>query len=193
MVGKNQGKIKDEKREEEKDKDSDEYNEFDEPNETFYTENEEIQKKLKNGEIDIEDLALSDLLASKRTELANTRNIYALKRTSQASERTYVAWVRTGFSVASAGVAIAGLLTNTDYASISTPIGLILILVGLFCFVYAWGGYVRTYKFLGELLEEDQEKGMPQRVNLILIHIVSFILIAIYIFAFILIIRSGYL
>ena len=74
----------------------------------------------------------------RRTELAADRNVLA-------GERTYAAWVRTGFTALAAGVGakkvLGGVLPN--WAILAT--GTVVVLFGAFCFVAAiwreiWAG-----------------------------------------------------
>lgn len=154
---------------------------------SFYIQ-EDIRRRLKEQNVDIDDLSLNELLASERTSLANKRNLFALKRSLQASERTYSAWVRTGFSIVSAGVAFSGWLSQTDAVIFSNVIGSLLVIVGLLTFVYAWYNYYKTYKWLAEITTERQKKDVLNKNNLVTLSIITFMLLITSITAFIIII-----
>lgn len=113
----------------------------------FYSQNAEVDERLKE-EVDVNSLPLSDLLAIERTTLADERNVYALRRTMQAGERTFAAWIRTGFSIASSAIALIGLLYDSNLLNVARFVGTILILVGIYCFIYGWIGYYRTYRLM---------------------------------------------
>lgn len=154
---------------------------------SFYIK-DNIQNRLIDEEVDIDELSLSDLLASQRTKLANKRNILALKRNLQAAERTYSAWVRTGFSIVSAGVAFAGWLRETDAVMVSNVVGSLLVLVGILSFIYAWYGYYDTYRWLNRIATDEQGEGIPVAGELATISIITLMLLIISISAFIVII-----
>lgn len=156
-------------------------------NNSFYIK-ENIKDRLIDEEVEIDDLSLSELLASERTSLANKRNVLALKRNLQAAERTYSAWVRTGFSIVSAGVAFAGWLRETDAVMFSNIVGSLLILVGVMSFMYAWYGYYDTYKWLNLMATTEQEEGIPETGELTVITIITIMLLIISVSAFVVII-----
>lgn len=156
-------------------------------NNSFYIK-ENIKDRLIEEEVDIDDLSLSDLLASERTNLANKRNVLALKRNLQAAERTYSAWVRTGFSIVSAGVAFAGWLRETDAVVFSNIVGSLLVLVGIMSFVYAWFGYRDTYKWLNRIATHEQVDGIPDTSDFVITSIITVMLLIISVSAFVVII-----
>ena len=131
----------------------------------FY-EDANVMAHINDKNLDLSDLSLSDLLAIERTDLAERRNSYALKRTMMAAERTYAAWVRTGFSVASAGVAIAGLLAGKEFALI---VGGLLLSIGLFAFIFGWASYYRTFKLLENATPKDSSSRRYERINFLLV------------------------
>lgn len=161
-------------------------NEVDHP---FYTQ-EKIQQRLKEHQVNIQDFSLNDLLSSERTNLADKRNVLALKRNAQSGERTYSAWVRTGFSIVSAGVAFSGWLSKSDAHILSNIIGSILVTVGLVSFLYAWYGYYKTYNWLKLIATEEQKEGIPQKLDLIVISIVTIMLLTGSVTAYVVVIFS---
>ena len=52
-------------------------------------------------------------------ELAELRTTFARTRTYQAAEKTYTAWIRTGFTVAGAGVTLGTALRDTRSQSMA--------------------------------------------------------------------------
>ena len=117
----------------------------------FY-EDANVMAHINAQDPDLADLSLSDLLAIERTDLAEHRNSYAIKRTMMAAERTYAAWVRTGFSVASAGVAIAGLLAGQEFA-----------------FIVGWSSYYRTFRILKDRTTRNSSPSRYEVINFILV------------------------
>lgn len=158
--------------------------------ETFYYAEDELQDFLRKKNVRLSDLSLGDLLASERTNLANNRNIYALKRTLQAAERTYVAWLRTGFSIVSAGVAYSGYLSQSNENEFSTIIGGIVITAGLMAFIYGWFQYFETYKWLRKIATKEQKEGAPIKTDLAVVTILTLMLLGTSITAFVLILSS---
>lgn len=131
----------------------------------FY-EDANVMAHINAQDPDLADLSLSDLLAIERTDLAEHRNSYAIKRTMMAAERTYAAWVRTGFSVASAGVAIAGLLAGQEFAFI---VGGLLLAIGLFAFIFGWSSYYRTFRILKDRTTRNSSPSRYEVINFILV------------------------
>lgn len=149
----------------------------------YYTD-EALQQKLREEDVVLDNLSLGELLASERTNLANMRNVYALKRTAQASDRTYLAWLRSGFSIVSAGVAFTGLLIRSNATPYSGIIGGITIAIGLLAFVYAWYQYYENYKWMGKTATIEQRDGVPTKSNLVIVTIITFVLLTMSITAF---------
>lgn len=160
-----------------------------ETNHPFYTQ-EKIQQRLKEHQVDIQDISLSDLLSSERTNLADKRNVLALKRNAQSGERTYSAWVRTGFSIVSAGIAFSGWLSKSDEHLLSNIIGSILVTVGLMSFSYVWFGYYKMYNWLKANATKEQKEGIPHKLDFIIISLVTVMLLIASITAYIIVIFS---
>ena len=110
----------------------------------FY-EDANVMAHINAQDPDLDDLSLSDLLAIERTDLAEHRNSYAIKRTMMAAERT-------GFSVASAGVAIAGLLAGQEFA-----------------FIVGWSSYYRTFRILKDRTTRNSSPSRYEVINFILV------------------------
>ncbi|MBU5668438.1 DUF202 domain-containing protein [Peptoniphilus sp. MSJ-1] len=117
-------------------------------------------------------LADSDKLAEKRTSLAQNRSLLA-------SERTFAAWIRTGFAIAGAGVTISEVLKNSKNFEYSNKIGILLVLLGIATFLYAWFEYRGNYKFISESYEDSNEKLQNFKMNFIAGSILIFALIII--------------
>lgn len=124
----------------------------------FY-EDANVMAHINAQDPDLDDLSLSDLLAIERTDLAEHRNSYAIKRTMMAAERT-------GFSVASAGVAIAGLLAGQEFAFI---VGGLLLAIGLFAFIFGWSSYYRTFRILKDRTTRNSSPSRYEVINFILV------------------------
>lgn len=97
----------------------------------------------------------SNELAEIRTSLAHGRSLYA-------AERTFAAWIRTGFSISGAGVTLATALQNTTSRTISLVMGTILILAGIIMFAYALYEYRRSFNYIKEVYNVKDEEASTQ-------------------------------
>ena len=95
-----------------------------------------------------------DQLALERTEMAGARNVLARIRTVQSAERTYAAWLRTGFAIAGAGWTVGVLFFGRENSRYVFFLSGTLIALGILCFIYAWVGYRRSYKFVYNFCED---------------------------------------
>lgn len=116
------------------------------------------------------DSSTGDSLAKKRTSLARGRSLYA-------AERTFAAWIRTGFAIAGAGVSLATALRNSTTRQISLVMGTILVLAGIFTFIYALYEYFKSYQFLKKIYEETDVPMQDFRLNMIAATILILVLI----------------
>lgn len=135
-----------------------------------------------------EEKKLSDQLAEERTKLARLRNDLAENRTLQAAERTYAAWIRTGFTIAGAGWTLGQLLTDSENRNIALLIGGALIILGLMCFAYAWFGFKSVYDYLKKTSIGESGKEYPFTMNLLTVTTLSVVLFIIFVVAFALLI-----
>lgn len=124
---------------------------------------------------------LSEKLADKRTTLARDRTFYAV-------ERTLAAWIRTGFSIAGAGVTLATALRNTTTRGLSLAMGSMMIIIGILIFIYALYEYFVSYRFIQEVYSDPQDKIQNYRINIIAATILTVALIIISIMGLIMII-----
>lgn len=97
----------------------------------------------------------SNELAEIRTSLAHGRSLYA-------AERTFAAWIRTGFSISGAGVTLATALQNTASRKISLVMGTILILAGIVMFGYALYEYRRSFKYIKDVYNVSDDEASTQ-------------------------------
>lgn len=123
-------------------------------------------------------------LAEERTTLAKLRNDLAENRTLQAAERTYAAWIRTGFTIAGAGWTLGQLLNDTENRTLALSIGGALILLGLMCFVYAWIGFKSVYDYLKNTSIGERSKEYPYTINLLTVTVMSVVLFIVFVIAF---------
>lgn len=126
----------------------------------------------------------SQQLAEERTMLARLRNDLAENRTLQAAERTYSAWIRSGFTIAGAGWTLGQLLSDTQSKNIALIIGGALIGLGLMCFIYAWIGFKSVYDYLKKTSIGESGKEYPFTMNLVTVTILSVVLFIIFVVAF---------
>lgn len=112
-----------------------------------------------------------------RNTLAEMRTSFARTRTYQSAERTYSAWIRTGFSVASAGVALGTALSKTRYSTLALIIGTILILLGMGTFIYAWHSFKEAYKYIEKYYETDVINLQSFKLNTIIVTVFSMVLL----------------
>lgn len=104
-------------------------------------------------------------LAVERTRLAKLRNDLAENRTLQAAERTYMAWIRTGFSIAGVGWTFSQLLRDSENFQVALFIGGTLIVLGLMCFIYAWIGYKSVFDYIKNSFVDNEMKNYLFRMN----------------------------
>ncbi|AMB99099.1 hypothetical protein AWM75_03370 [Aerococcus urinaehominis] len=117
--------------------------------------NKRQDQAIKDQEEEIQ--SLSDQLAKIRTDLADERTVFAFKRTLLAGERNALAWIRTGFSIGSAGFAIGTALKNTSYGHYAFAVALVLLLLAVIAFLYAWVDYLFTVRFLKDQFKEARD------------------------------------
>lgn len=79
----------------------------------------------------------------ERVLLAHERNHLASERTRLAAERTISAWLRTGLATVGGGFAIVRFLTfgNINHRLMANAVGELLILWGIFIFLFALKDY----------------------------------------------------
>lgn len=112
----------------------------------------------------------------KKNEMAEIRTTYARTRTLMAAERTYSAWIRTGFTVSTAGITIGKILRQTTSSKLALLIGTTLIVLGISTFAYAWIGFYKTYIYIKENYKSDEIRPQSFRKNLFAITAFSFLL-----------------
>ena len=115
--------------------------------------------------------------ASKRDSLAEKRTILARGRSLYAAERTFAAWIRTGFAIAGAGVSLATALRNSTTRQLSLIMGTILIVAGIFTFIYALYEYFQSYRFVRDIYNESEEPMQDFRLNIVSATILIIVLI----------------
>lgn len=123
-------------------------------------------------------------LAVERTRLAKLRNDLAENRTLQAAERTYMAWIRTGFSIAGVGWTFSQLLRDSENFQVALYIGGTLIVLGLMCFVYAWLGYKSVYDYIKKSFLDNDMKNYPFKMNLVTVSVLSVVLFIVFLVGF---------
>lgn len=124
---------------------------------------------------------LAEQLADKRTTLARDRTFYAI-------ERTLAAWIRTGFSIAGAGVTLATALRNTSSRELSLTMGTLMIIMGILTVIYALYEYFESYRFIQEVYSDPQDQIQNFRINLIAATVLTVALIIISIMGLLMII-----
>lgn len=124
---------------------------------------------------------LAEQLADKRTTLARDWTFYAI-------ERTLAAWIRTGFSIAGAGVTLATALRNTSSRELSLTMGTLMIIMGILTFIYALYEYFESYRFIQEVYSDPQDQIQNFRINLIAATVLTVALIIISIMGLLMII-----
>ncbi|MFU2205406.1 YidH family protein [Streptococcus pluranimalium] len=102
----------------------------------------------------------SDELAERRTALAQNRSFLA-------TERTFAAWIRTGFSLAGIGISFASFLQGVTSELVANSIGIMLDLLGMLIFVYAWIEYKMSYHFIKNTYDEATIPRQQFRLNFI--------------------------
>lgn len=123
-----------------------------------------------------------------RNTLAEQRTSYARGRSLYAAERTFAAWIRTGFSISGAGVTLATALQNTASRDISLIMGAILILTGIMTFAYALFEYFKSYRFIRDIYNADEIKIQSFRINFVTATVLSTVLILVSLMGLIMII-----
>lgn len=129
---------------------------------------------------------LAEQLADKRTTLARDRTFYAI-------ERTLAAWIRTGFSIAGAGVTLATALRNTSSRELSLTMGTLMIIMGILTFIYALYEYFESYRFIQEVYSDPQDQIQNFRINLIAATVLTVALIIISIMGLLMIILRKFI
>ncbi len=122
-----------------------------------------------------------EILAEKRTTFARGRSFYAV-------ERTFAAWIRTGFAISGAGVTLGKALQNSDSSDWALIMGGILIVMGIFTFGFAYYEYLESYRFINRVYESFDEPIQNFKNNIIAATILIFTLIIVSIMGFVLII-----
>ncbi|MDY4510339.1 DUF202 domain-containing protein [Streptococcus hyovaginalis] len=102
----------------------------------------------------------SDELAERRTALAQNRSFLA-------TERTFAAWIRTGFSLTGVGISFASFLQGVTSELVANSIGIMLDLLGMLIFVYAWIEYKMSYHFIKNTYDEATIPRQQFRLNFI--------------------------
>lgn len=102
----------------------------------------------------------SDELAERRTALAQNCSFLA-------TERTFAAWIRTGFSLAGIGISFASFLQGVTSELVANSIGIMLDLLGMLTFVYAWIEYKMSYHFIKNTYDEATIPRQQFRLNFI--------------------------
>lgn len=123
-------------------------------------------------------------LAVERTRLAKLRNDLAENRTLQAAERTYMAWIRTGFSIAGVGWTFSQLLRDSENFQVALFIGGTLIVLGLMCFIYAWIGYKSVFDYIKNSFVDNEMKNYLFRINLLTVSILLIVLFIVFVAGF---------
>lgn len=123
-------------------------------------------------------------LAVERTRLAKLRNDLAENRTLQAAERTYMAWIRTGFSIAGVGWTFSQLLRDSENFQVALFIGGTLIVLGLMCFIYAWIGYKSVFDYIKNSFVDNEMKNYLFRMNLLTVSILLIVLFIVFVAGF---------
>lgn len=136
---------------------------------------EKDKDKLSNLEEIYDENLNQNFEPEDKTELAKTRTTFALGRTYLAAERTYASWIRTGFSIASVGATFGSIIRGTR--GIGKILGAILIITGMFCFVYGWWNYKSIYDYIKKH-PINQEEGLPKfGRKLLIVSIITAILL----------------
>lgn len=80
----------------------------------------------------------------------NENTLFAEEQIRMASERTFLAWVRTGLTSVGIGIAIAKFILFRSAINQTTGkwVGLLLILWGLGIFIFALLSYQKSYRKL---------------------------------------------
>lgn len=90
-----------------------------------------------------------DAEAAASTKEYDPRPDLAYSRTHLANQRTYAAWLRTGLSIAAAGVALAHLLpTSIVEPVIALAFGTTLVFMGIVAIVFGAWSFRRTSRTL---------------------------------------------
>ncbi|MFN2400002.1 MAG: YidH family protein [Gemmatimonadaceae bacterium] len=79
----------------------------------------------------------------KGQQMADVQHRLALERTHLANERTFAAWLRTGLSVAAAGIAVSHFLPRTDHT-----LGAIFVIAGVSLIIFGAWRFTRTQQEL---------------------------------------------
>ncbi len=82
-------------------------------------------------------------------DLRSRENVGSVARDHLANERTYLAWLRTGFGTAALGLGVATLLRRPgDWRP--TAAGVLFIVLGIFMLIYATLRYYKLMRALDE-------------------------------------------
>ncbi len=81
-------------------------------------------------------------------ELSEERTYLAHERTFLANERTFTAWVRTGIALIATGLGIVRFLEVGAPKWIMRILGLMLVITGELCYVFAYWRYNKISKKL---------------------------------------------
>lgn len=130
---------------------------------------------------------MKKLLVVDQSSLAEKRTTLAVNRSLLAVERTFAAWIRTGFAIAGAGITLSAALSGTTSRNISLLMGSILLVLGMFTFVYAWIEYRSSYNFVREVYKESNEPIQSFRFNFLAGTILIIVLLIVSLLGFIMI------
>lgn len=96
--------------------------------------------------------------APRRRDMRRRENTGSTARDHLANERTYLAWLRTGFGTAVLGVGIGKLIgEGEDWRALTA--GVLLIVLGVLMIVYGTTRYFRVVRAVDEGLMEVGRAG----------------------------------
>lgn len=78
-------------------------------------------------------------------QLAEVRTSLAISGTYLAAERTFAAWIWTGFAISGVGITLGTAPKDTQSRWISWTMDISLVSVDIFTFIYAWHQYMNLY------------------------------------------------
>ncbi|MGH3443497.1 MAG: YidH family protein [Nitriliruptorales bacterium] len=85
----------------------------------------------------------------EEADLRSRENVGSVARDHLANERTYLAWLRTGFGTAALGLGVATLLQRPNDVR-PTIAGVLFVLLGIFMLLYATMRYYKIMRALDE-------------------------------------------
>lgn len=115
---------------------------------------------------------------SDKDHFAEVRTSLARSRTYLAAERTFSAWIRTGFTIAGAGVTLGTALKNDAHSRVlSLVIGTALISVGIFSFVFAWYDFKKVHDYITSKYEKHELETQSFSFNFLTVTVMAIVLI----------------